>query len=81
MKDFFSKCDQIRSFLWIWSHFTEEICNEKLHFFAMKNPKVLSSFMTYKDFTMENLFDLKPLEKIKIFFDILLKDVYYQFLI
>ena len=20
-KDFFSKCDQIRSFLWIWSHF------------------------------------------------------------
>ena len=37
--------------------------------------------MTYKDFTMENLFDLKPLEKIKIFFDILLKDVYYQFLI
>ena len=36
IKDFFSKCDQIRSFLWILSHlvtFAEEILNGKLHFF------------------------------------------------
>ena len=33
IKDFFSKCDQIHSFLQIWSHlFTEEIFNGKLHF-------------------------------------------------
>ena len=32
IKDFFSKCDQIRRKLWIWSHLTEEILNGKLHF-------------------------------------------------
>ena len=32
LKDFFSKCDQIRSFLWILVPFTEWIFNEKLHF-------------------------------------------------
>ena len=30
--DFFSKCVQIRSFLWIWSRFTKEIYNRKLSF-------------------------------------------------
>ena len=30
IKDFFSKCDQIRRFLQNWS--TEEILNERLHF-------------------------------------------------
>ena len=32
VKDFFSKCDQIRGLLRIWSHFTEDILNGKLHF-------------------------------------------------
>ena len=32
IKDFFSKCDQIRSFLRILFKFTEEIINGKLHF-------------------------------------------------
>ena len=32
MKDFFSKCDQIRSFLRIWSHLLKKILNGKLHF-------------------------------------------------
>ena len=41
INDFFSKCDQIRSVLRIWSHslknadlvtFTQEILNGKLHF-------------------------------------------------
>ena len=31
IKDFFSKCDQMRNFLRIWS-LTEEILNEKFHF-------------------------------------------------
>ena len=32
IEDFFSKSDQIRRKLWVWSHFTEEILNAKLHF-------------------------------------------------
>ena len=32
INDFFSKCDQIRSFLMDLITFTEEILNEKLHF-------------------------------------------------
>ena len=44
MKDFFSKCDQIRGFLWIWSHlFTEEILNgKKLHFLCSETRLVFS---------------------------------------
>ena len=38
-KDFSSKCDQIRSFLWIWSHLLEKslmenfifLCSDYLH--------------------------------------------------
>ena len=29
IKDFFSKCDQIRSFLWIWSHLLKKSLMEK----------------------------------------------------
>ena len=36
IKDSFSKCDQIRSFLWIWSHLLEEILNGKRHFLQWK---------------------------------------------
>ena len=32
IKDFYSKCDQIRSFLWIRSHLRKKILNGKLHF-------------------------------------------------
>ena len=32
IKDFFSKCVQIHRKLRIWSHFTEEVLNGKLHF-------------------------------------------------
>ena len=31
-KDFFSKCDQIRSFIWIWSHLLNKILSGKLQF-------------------------------------------------
>ena len=34
IKDFFSKCDQIHRELRIWSHFTENVHNGKLHFFV-----------------------------------------------
>ena len=32
IKDFFSKCDQIHSFLWIWSHLLKKILNGKPHY-------------------------------------------------
>ena len=34
IKDFFSKCDQIRSFLRIWSHLLKKILDGKLHFLS-----------------------------------------------
>ena len=34
IKDFFSKCDQIRSLLQVWSHLLKKILNGKLQFFA-----------------------------------------------
>ena len=34
IKDFFSKCDQICSFLWIWSHLLKKSLMENFHFFC-----------------------------------------------
>ena len=34
-KDFFSKCHQIRSFLWIWSHLLKKSLPEKIIFFVV----------------------------------------------
>ena len=36
IKDFLSKCDQIRSKLWIWSHFLEKSLMENFIFCAVK---------------------------------------------
>ena len=35
IKDFFSKCDQIRSFLWIWSHLLKSFLMENFLFCAV----------------------------------------------
>ena len=35
IKDFFSKCDQIRSFLWIWSHLLKKPLMENFNFCAV----------------------------------------------
>ena len=35
IKDFFSKCDQFRSFLWIWSHLLKKFLMEKFIFSAV----------------------------------------------
>ena len=35
VKDFFSKCDQISSFLWIWLHLLKKSLTENLIFFAV----------------------------------------------
>ena len=44
IRDFFSKCDQIRRKLRIWSQFTEEILNGKLHFLCSGYFKILEKF-------------------------------------
>ena len=36
IKDFFSQCDQIRSFLWIWSHVLKKALMENFIFCALK---------------------------------------------
>ena len=36
IKDFSSKCDQIRSFLWIWSHLLKKHFMENFIFCVMK---------------------------------------------
>ena len=35
IKDIFSKCDQIRIFLWSWSHLLKKSSIKKLHFYAV----------------------------------------------
>ena len=35
IKDFFNKCEQIRSFLWIWSHLLKKYLMENFIFCAM----------------------------------------------
>ena len=35
IKDFFNKCDKIRSYLRIWSHLQKNSLMQKLHFFAI----------------------------------------------
>ena len=35
IKDFFSKCDQIRSFLWIWAHLLKNSLMENFIFCAL----------------------------------------------
>ena len=44
IKDFFSKCDQVRSFLRIWSHLLKKFPNGKLHFCAVKDIELLKYF-------------------------------------
>ena len=36
IKDFFSKCDQIRNFLWIWSHLLQKSLMDNFIFCAVK---------------------------------------------
>ena len=39
-KDFFNKCEQIRSFIQIWSHLLTKFLNEKLNFCAVPKRKI-----------------------------------------
>ena len=50
IKDFFSKCDQIRSFLWIWSHLLKKFSMENFILSAalsFREVAILSFFLDY----------------------------------
>ena len=52
VKDFFSKFDQIRSFLRIWSHLLKQFWTENFHFFcAVVSLAALNSFRNLKSET------------------------------
>ena len=40
IKDFFSKCDQFRSFLWIWSHLLKKSLMENFDFCAVGTNRI-----------------------------------------
>ena len=58
IKDFSSKCEQIRRKLRIWSHLTEEILNGKLHFLCS-----VLDWIRYFDWDFHSF----PVVKINIF--------------
>ena len=41
IKDFFSKCDQIRSFLWIWSHLLKKSLMKSFMFCALRKQLII----------------------------------------
>ena len=47
IKDFFSKCDQIRSFLRIWSHLLKKSLMKNCFFYAVR---LLDSYFSLTDF-------------------------------
>ena len=48
IKDFFSKCDQIRSFLRIWSHLLKESLIENFIFYVAEMVKLLDFHTSIK---------------------------------
>ena len=47
IKDFFSKCDQVRSFLWIWSHLLKKSLMENFIFYAVKSEQNVAQFLDF----------------------------------
>ena len=47
IKDFFNKCDQIRSFLWIWSHLLKKSLMENFIFCAVKSEQNVAQFLEF----------------------------------
>ena len=53
IKDFFSKCDQIRSFQRIWSHLLKKPLMENFVFCAMYVPFLITASFNPPNFTNE----------------------------
>ena len=50
IKDFFSKCDQIRGFLWIWSHLLKKSLMENFIFYVVKDVVIRNDFTSISSF-------------------------------
>ena len=75
IKDFFSKCDQIRTFLRIWSHLLKKFSMEKLIFSAVKVAKLKPVFKKGKKNDLSNFM---PISLLPIIFKIIRKILYDQ---
>ena len=56
-KDFFSKCDQIFSFLWIWSHLLKNYLMENFIFCAVNKNTLCFRYYLLKVFCFAGAFD------------------------
>ena len=62
IKDFFSKCDQICSFLWIWSHLLKNSLMENFIFCAVYVPVFLCCSRSLTNFLLQCVTYLSYLE-------------------
>ena len=55
IQDFFSKCDQIRSFLRIWSHLLKKPLMENLTFCAVLSPHMRIRYLAHSHLSLQLL--------------------------
>ena len=65
IKDFFSKCDQMRSFLRIWSHLLKKSLMENFIFCAVTEPfvEIVCRFYSLYIFTQRSIINVKQVLK------------------
>ena len=54
IKDFFRKCDQIRSFLSIWSHLMKKFLMENFSFYAVVGANLVPISVQFSEKNFEN---------------------------
>ena len=57
-KDFFSKCDQIHSFLRIWLHLLKKSWMENFIFYAVRSDMIKRNYLIYLKLDPYNLQDI-----------------------
>ena len=76
IKDVFSKCDQIRSFLWIWSHLLKKSLTENFIFCAVWTicckistmiPKMANNYLVHN--AINKMVYAKIFDSLNIYFD------------
>ena len=66
IKDFFSKCDQIRGFLWIWSHLLKKLLMENFIFCSVKHTPAAVEVFLLPIFDLKKVFRLVPTDSCSI---------------
>ena len=65
IKDFFSKCDQIRSFLWIWTHLLKKSLTRNF-IFLCSDPSVILVLLLCSDASVILLLVLRVTQSLKM---------------